>query len=186
MVDNEALDCHPHSSVEFERGNIMKSINMRRLGVRGLWVAVFLACVGFGCGSPAAGEPDGFRGVKWSAGAASVPGIDQVAGEGDLLLYEKNDDQLQMGDVKLDRVIYGFYKDRFYMGMAYFPADGFEKVAGMLKNQLGQPAKPENTSPKLIWDGDNVSVLLTMGESPDQGRLVYLYKPIQLEVELKK
>jgi hypothetical protein len=56
----------------------------------------------------------------------------------------------------------------------------------MLTRELGQPAKPDNTPSKLIWDSDNVSVLLTSGENSDQARLVYLYKPIQLEVELKK
>jgi hypothetical protein len=72
------------------------------------------------------------------------------------------------------------------MGMVYFPAAGFKRIEEMLTRQLGQPAKPDNTPSKLIWDGDSVSVLLTLGESSDQGRLVYIFKPIQLEVELKK
>ena len=55
-----------------------------------------------------------------------------------------------------------------------------------MTRQLGQPAKPDNTPSRLIWEGDNVSVLLTLGDSSEQGRLVYIYKPIQLEVELKK
>jgi hypothetical protein len=164
----------------------MKSTLKRQLWTLGLWLTVFLTCTVFGCGSPAASEPDGFRGIKWAAGAASVSGIDQIAGEGDLLLYEKKDDLLQMEEVKLERVIYGFYKDRFYMGMVYFSPDGFERIGQILTRELGQPAKPDNNASKLLWDGDNVSVLLTLGENSDQGRLVYLYKPIQLEVELKK
>jgi len=164
----------------------MKPAYKRQLAVLGIWLAAFLTCTVFGCGSPAASEPDGFRGVKWAAGVASISGINQIAGEGDVALYEKSDDQLQMGEVRLDQVIYGFYKGRFYMGMVYFPAAGFERMGQMLTAQLGQPAKPDNTSSKQIWDGENVSVLLTLGENSDQARLVYLYKPIQLEVELKK
>src|SRR5208337_855403 len=98
----------------------------------------------------------------------------------------KTGDLLQMGEVRLDQVVYGFYKGRFYMGMVYFPAAGFKRIEETLTRQLGQPAKPDNTPSKLIWDGDSVSVLLTLGESSDQSRLVYIYKPIQLEVELKK
>ncbi len=164
----------------------MKPTHKRRLGVFGLWLAALLTCAVFGCNAPAASEPDGFRGIKWAAGAASVSMIDKIAGEGDLAFYAKNDDRLQMGEIKLDQVIYGFYKDRFYMGMAYFPAAGFQSMGEMLTTQLGQPVKPDNTSSKLIWDSDNVSVLLTLREDSDQARLVYLYKPIQLEVELKK
>ena len=159
---------------------------MRLMEISGLCLAVFLACSVFGCGSQAASEPDGFRGIKWATEAASISGINQIAGEGNLLLYEKSDDQLQMGEVKLDQVIYGFYKGRFYMGMVYFPTAGFKRIEETLTRQLGQPAKPDNTPSKLIWDGDTVSVLLSVGESADQARLVYLYKPIQLEVELKK
>ena len=159
---------------------------MRQLGVFGLCMAAVLVCTFYGCGSPAAGEPDGFRGIKWGTPASSVSGLNQIADDGNLLLYEKSDDQLQMGEVRLDQIIYGFYKSRFYMGMIYFPSVGFKRIEEMMTRQLGQPVKPDNTPSKLVWDSDNVSVLLTLGEKSDQGRLVYLYKPIQLEVELKK
>ena len=164
----------------------MKPPNVRQLGVLGLCLASVLVCTFFGCGSPAASQPDDFRGIRWAAQASSVSGLNQIAGEGNLALYEKSDDRLQMGEVRLDQVIYGFYKGRFYMGMVYFPAFGFKRIEEMLTRQLGQPARPDNTPSRLIWDGDNVSVLLTLGDSSDQGRLVYIYKPIQLEVELKK
>lgn len=164
----------------------MKPPHVRKLGVLGLCLASVLVCTFFGCGSPAASQPDDFRGILWAAEASSVSGLSQIAGEGNLALYEKSDDRLQMGEVRLEQVIYGFYKGRFYMGMVYFPAVGFKRIEEMLTRQLGQPAKPDNTPSRLIWDGDNVSVLLTLGDSSDQGRLVYIYKPIQLEVELRK
>lgn len=164
----------------------MKLPNVRQLGVLCLCLASVLVCTFFGCGQPAAGQPEEFRGIKWGAEASSVSGLSQIAGEGNLALYEKGDDRLQMGEVRLDQVIYGFYKGRFYMGMAYFQAVGFKRIEEMLTRQLGQPAKPDNTPSRLIWDGDNVSVLLTVGDNAGQGRLIYIYKPIQLEVELKK
>jgi len=164
----------------------MKPPQFRRRQVSGLCTVVLLACILFGCGSPAASEPESFRGIKWGAEAATVPGLSQIANEGNLILYEKNGDLLQMGEVKLDQVVYGFYKSRFYMGMIYFPSAGFSRIEGILTREIGKPTKQDNTPSKLIWDGDNVSVLLTLGERSEQGRLVYLYKPIQLEVELKK
>ncbi len=164
----------------------MKPPHVRCLGILALCLASVLAFAFLGCGSQAASQPEDFRGLKWGAEASSVSGLSQIAGEGNLALYEKSDDPLQMGDVKLEQVIYGFYKGRFYMGMVYFPALGFKRMQETLTRQFGQPAKPDNTPSRLIWDGDDVSVLLTVGDSPDQGRLVYIYKPIQLEVELKK
>ncbi len=70
--------------------------------------------------------------------------------------------------------------------MVYFPSSGFSRMQDFLTRQLGQPAKPDNTPSKIIWDGPNVSVLLTTGNGSDSARLSYLYKPLQLEVELKK
>ena len=164
----------------------MKPSHVRQLGVLGLCLATVLVCTFFGCGSPAASQPDDFRGIKWGAEVSSVSGLNQIADEGNLALYEKSGDLLQMDEVRLEQVVYGFYKNRFYMGMVYFPAAGFKRIEEMLTRQLGQPAKPDNTPSRLIWEGDNVSVLLTLGDSSEQGRLVYIYKPIQLEVELKK
>lgn len=163
----------------------MKEPRIRQFGAVGFFLAAFWAFTILGCSSPSANEPVGFRGIKWGAKASSVSGLHQVAGKGKLLLYEKSNDRLQMGKVKLNRVVYGFYKDRFYMGMAYFPSEGFKGVREVITNQLGQPAKVDNDPSKLIWDSNDVSVLLT-SDGPGRGRLVYMYKPIQLEVELKK
>ena len=167
----------------------MKSSRIRKFRILGLCLAAFGAYAVLGCSSSASSEsnePDNFRGIKWGEEFSSVSSLNQIAGEGGLFLYEKSNDQLQMGEVRLEQIIYGFYKSRFYMGMIYFPSVGFKRIEEMMTRQLGQPAKPDNTPSKLIWDSDNVSVLLTLGDKSDQGRLVYIYKPIQLEVELKK
>ena len=164
----------------------MKLPHFRRLGTLGLCLLTVLVGTLLGCGSPAASEPDGFRGIKWKTEISSVSGLNQIANDGDLVFYEKSNDRLQMEEVKLDQVIYGFYKGRFYMGMIYFPAAGFNRMQEIMTRQLGRPAKPDNTPSKLLWDGADVSVLLSLGDSSGGGRLVYMYKPIQLEVELKK
>ncbi|MDR3569439.1 MAG: hypothetical protein P4L43_15550 [Syntrophobacteraceae bacterium] len=150
----------------------------------GLFTAAFLACAIFGCGS-AAHEPKDFRGLKWGEKTSAVSGLHQVAGSGDLALYEKSGEVLKMGDIELDRVIYAFYKDSFYMGMAYFSSEGFMKMEAVLTEKLGKPSEVDNNPDNLIWDSDNVSVLLTPA-GPGQTRLVYMYKPTQLKVELKK
>jgi hypothetical protein len=139
-----------------------------------------------GCGSPASGDPDSFRGVKWGTEASSVSGLNRIATEADLGFYERGGDRLQLEEVKLDQVIYGFYKGRFYMGMIYFPAPGFNRVKDILTRQFGKPANPDNTPSKLLWDGTEVSVLLALGDTAEVARIIYIYKPIQLEVELRK
>jgi len=162
----------------------MKLPRLRQFGTLALCLAAIVVCTLFGCGSQAASEPDNFRGVKWGVEASTVPRLNQIANEGDLVFYEKSDDQLQIEEVRLDQVIYGFHKGRFYIGMVYFPVAGFERMKEIMTRKLGQPAKPDDTPSKLLWDSANVSVLLSLVDG--SGRLVYMYKPIQLDVELKK
>ncbi len=164
----------------------MKLPHFRQFGILGLSVFTVLIGALFGCGAPAASEPDSFRGLKWGTEVSYVSGLSQIANDGNLVFYEKSDDLLQMDGIRLDQVIYGFHKGRFYMGMIYFPAAGFSRMQEAMTRQLGQPAKPDDTPSKLLWDGVNVSVLLSLGDSSDVARLAYMYKPIQLEVELKK
>lgn len=170
--------------IGLKRKDSMKATGARPFGIFGLIGAAIVACAIFGCSSSAR-VPEGFRGVKWGTKTSSVPGLRQVAGNGKLELYEKTGEALKTDDIKLDRVVYAFYKDRFYMGMAYFPSDSFMKMEAVLTGRLGKPSEIDNDPNKLVWDSDDVSVLLTP-EGPGQTRLVYMYKPIQLEVELKK
>jgi hypothetical protein len=164
----------------------MRGLDSKHLGICGFFLLSVLVFVLSGCGSPAAGEPDNFRGIKWGADFSSLTGFSQIAKEGELTFYEKNADPLQIEDIRLDQIIYGFHKGRFYTGMIYFPNTGFARMQEIMTKQLGAPTQPDKTPSKLIWDAPNVSVLLNSGNSDGSARLSYLYKPIQLEVELKK
>ena len=138
----------------------MKRFHSGQIGIFGLVFATALVLTLVGCGSPAASEPDGFRGIKWGNNIDSLSGFNQIAKEGNLTFFEKTDDQLQIDDVKLDQVIYGFHKGRFYTAMIYFPAAGFNRVQEIMSRQLGKPSQPDNTPSRAMWDGPNVSVLL--------------------------
>jgi hypothetical protein len=164
----------------------MINLASKHLGIYGFFLLAVLVFTVFGCGSPAAGEPDNFRGVKWGNNSSSLSGFSQIAQEGELTFFEKNSDPLQMEDVRLDQIIYGFYKGRFYTAMVYFPSAGFAGMEKVMTRQLGTPSQPDKTPSKLIWDSPNVSVLLTSDDNDGSARLLYLYKPIQLEVEMKK
>ncbi len=149
--------------------------------------AIALAGLLFGCGgSSASGEPDNFRNLKWGADASALSGSSRIAGDGDLAFYTKENDSLQFDGLKVDQVIYGFHKNRFYTAMIYFPASGFDRMKEMMTGKLGEPGMPDKTPSKLVWDGTTVTVLLTSSGDSETARLAYLYKPVQLEIELKK
>ncbi len=159
---------------------------MGKCGIHKSLAAVAILFALLGCGSPAASEQDNFRGIKWGTEIAALSGFSGIAQDGDLAFYEKSGDTLQIEGIKLDQLVYGFHKGRFYTAMIYFPSADFQRMKEVLVKQLGEPVDPDKTASKLIWDSSNVSVLLTAGNKPEASRLAYLYKPIQLEVELRK
>lgn len=164
----------------------MKKFIRKKPGAGSLLLMTALFFTLMGCGSQASGDPDNFRGVKWGADLSSLSGFNQIAQEGGLSFYEKAGDSLLVDDIKTDQIVYGFYKGRFYTAMIYFPSSDFEKMKGNVVRQFGKPAEADKSPSKLVWDGTTVTVLLSTANNPESSRLAYIYKPIQLEVEMKK
>lgn len=79
------------------------------------------------------GAPDlvGFRGMKWGASASEFPGLTRLKSDAFVQRYSRDDEQLQIGGVKLKSIIYNFYKGRF-MGVS-IRAQGADKWNGLKK-----------------------------------------------------
>jgi hypothetical protein len=130
-------------------------------------------------------EPSDFRGMKWGSSIRELPDMKLMAEEGDLKFFEKTSDQTKVGDADVDKVIYGFYKDRFYNVMIYFRSpSNFTKLQEMFSREFGKPFQPDESEKKLFWNGQNVNLLLNFDDASNTGRITYLFRPIQLEVEV--
>lgn len=130
-------------------------------------------------------EPAEFRGLKWGSNVRELPEMRLLAEEGDLKFLEKANELTRVGEVNVDKIIYGFYKDRFYNVMIYYssPAD-FDKLREALAKEFGPPFQPIESEKKCFWNGEQVNLLLNFDEASTTGRLIYLFKPIQLEIEV--
>jgi len=130
-------------------------------------------------------EPDDFRGIKWGSNIRDLPDMKLLAEEGDLKFYEKTNDRMKIGDVDADKIVYGFYKGRFYNVMIYYssPAN-FTRIRETLSNTFGKPFQPNESEKKLFWNGEHVNLLLHFDDATNSGRVTYLFKPIQLEIEV--
>jgi len=65
------------------------------------------------------GAPDlyGFRGMKWGANVSDFQGLVKLNDDPFVQRYSKKNDQLQIGGIELESIIYNFYKGRF-MGVS--------------------------------------------------------------------
>ncbi len=130
-------------------------------------------------------EPADFRGIKWGSNIRDLPDMKLLAEEGDLKFYEKTNDRMKIDNVDADKIIYGFYKDRFYNVMIYYSSLAhYTRMRETLSNTFGKPFQPNESEQKLFWNGEHVNLLLHFDEATDTGRITYLFKPIQLEIEV--
>ena len=58
---------------------------------------------------------------------------------------------------------------------------GFRKRS---PSTFGKPFQPNESEKKLFWNGEQVNLLLHFDEGTNNGRIIYLFKPIQLEIEV--
>jgi hypothetical protein len=147
--------------------------------------AVAVLAIGYLLFGSTAREPRDFRGIQWGSPVANVPEMKLLAEAGDLKFYEKTNDRMKIGDGDVERIVYGFYKGRFYNVMIYYssPAN-YQKIQEALSDAFGKPFQPNESEKKLFWNGEQVNLLLHFDEASNTGRVTYLYKPIQLEIEV--
>ena len=148
-------------------------------------VLVALLVAGYVFLSDAKKEPSDFRGIKWGSNIRELPHMKLLAEEGDLKFLERENDGMKIGDADVEKIIYGFYKDRFYNVMIYYRSPlNFAKIRETLSREFGKPFQPNASEKKFFWSGEHVNLLLNFDDAANSGRVTYLFKPIQLEIEV--
>lgn len=92
------------------------------------------------------GAPDlaGFRGVPWGAGASAFSGFVKIKADRTIQRYQKQNENLYIGDAKINSIIYNFYKGRF-IGVS-IQARGAANWAKIKKTAFANFGPAENIS----------------------------------------
>ncbi len=102
------------------------------------------------------GAPDlaGFRGLKWGDNASNIPGLAILSEYPFMQRYSRANDQLRIGDIGLESVIYNFYKGRF-MGVSIQArgADNWKTLKSMMFEKFGSAPddSPNNWAEQYEW-----------------------------------
>ncbi len=132
-------------------------------------------------------KPEDFRGVKWGAQAASVPGLKVVDRDGDIVHYDRTGEKKDLGGIALRHVTYSFYKDQFYH--AEIGYDGEGAYASLQKSLEDKYGPPDGVREKTDADGHAYEVAVWnwpgyafIGNRHDKdsprGRIFYFYAPL--------
>ncbi len=129
-------------------------------------------------------EPDGFRGIIWGSSVKDLPGAEFLAKEGDQQFYTLKGEKLTIADARIDKIVYGFYKDRLFNVMVYYTGlPNFMKIKEVLMQQYGIPDQPNQYIDKYFWDGSKVDIFANYDDISKEGRIAYFFKPLAGEME---
>jgi hypothetical protein len=125
----------------------------------------------FGTGS----EPDGFNGIKWGTNLSVLNGMKLYRmdpSNGGIEFYLKEGDTLKFGNGKPKTIQYGFWKEKFYVGM--ITTQGFEdwnSLKGSIFAKFGVGAKPFSNQEEYLWVGKNAVMAMKYDEISKLGTL---------------
>lgn len=163
----------------------MSSTQWKKIGIGG--AAILLVAVSvmlFNYASTTTHEREGVLGIAWAANIRDLPDMQLMAEDGEHRYYSRAGQEPKIEDIAVDKIVYGFYKGRFFNVMAYFSSKpSFVKMKDRLADRYGKPYNPDQTEVKFFWTADKVHLLLTYDEAANQGRLSYFYQPIEGEIE---
>jgi len=114
-------------------------------------------------------EPDGFRDLKWG----DPPTGDmryQLSIQGDKI-YNRADDKMQLGNVKLTTINYFFYQGRFYVVDLWFDGkENYDLVKTLCRGMFGETTSEEGLY-KFTWGGEKACVFLSWNPVKKEGYL---------------
>ena len=127
-------------------------------------------------------EPDGFRGIKWGTNISKLPDMYLVEDGGDLKYYTRPYDRMRIGDADIERITYGFYKNRFYrMEIRFSEFSNFTRLKATFFDQYGIGVKPHADLEDYWWVGSTVNILIGYNEITFKGAITILFRPINEE-----
>jgi len=143
------------------------------------WVVLLSFTVGIlGCGQKSTSsfkpnsEPDGFAGIKWGTPFSEVksdmaesrsisdPAEPNVKIK---IYYTKKEDRLELGEAKLDKIEYVFWRGKFAEARISATGPGnFDRLSRFLSERYGTVNKSQGA---YFWDGSITQIFLKYDEA---------------------
>lgn len=139
-----------------------------------------------------AGASDLQKGIsqyKWSDSASRYNGLSKLGDKGEVSYYSKPGEIYTIGEVSVDKVIYGFYRDQFFG--VYLNIDSIEvydKLFLHMKSQYGLPTYKTTADNSILykWKQQDVTIKLKMNKSALKMKLAFYYRPLSSKLNAKQ
>ena len=142
-----------------------------------------------GTGASASELESGFLHYTWGDSSSQYTGLTILAEKGDVSYYSKSGEEYTIGDVSIDKIIYGFYRDQLFG--VYLNIDSIEvydKLFNRMKSQYGLPATKLTADDKSVfkWKQKDVTIKLKLNKAARKMKLSFYYQPISSQLNAKQ
>ena len=108
-------------------------------------------------------EPAGVNGIKWETELATLSQMKsygQESSHGGVSFYLRADDTYKLGNGKVIPIYYGFWRDKFYVGVVKTEKADWEALKASVFEKYGVGAKPFSNQEEYLWIGKDVTMAL--------------------------
>jgi hypothetical protein len=125
-------------------------------------------------------EPDGFRNIKWDTDISTLKDMIIIENSepaelwlSDMKAYRKKNDELKIGDAKLESVAYLFHKDKFEGAfIVFYGSSNWDTLKEATFEKFGKGMQTNKFKEEYIWIGNKTVALLYYYEITEKGFLM--------------
>jgi hypothetical protein len=126
---------------------------------------------------------NGFRGIKFGASIDSFKDLNVVSAQGSIKKCTKKDDDLMLGQFKVDEIVYQFVNGKFQgVSISASGADA-QSLLQVFQSAYGPGSRMKNGPPQFFWSGKTANANLLIDA---QGRAVAWIGNNELQKEFDK
>lgn len=142
-----------------------------------------------GTGVYATDLQNGISQYKWGDSASMYPGLLKLGEKGEVSYYSKPGEKYTIGNVSIDRVIYGFYRDQLFG--VYLNIESIEvygKLLSHMKSLYGLPITKVGVDRLFVskWKQEGVTIKLKFYEPLQKMKLAFYHKKLSSELNAKQ
>ena len=124
-------------------------------------------------------EPNDCRGIEWGTKYDELEGFTKVTTQSRLDYYAKEDEEMIIGDARLEKVVYVFYHKKFCGAVLNFKSSpNFQIVKTTLFDWYGEGNQSKINEGRYRWSGKDVIIILEYDDVTQKGKVTYHYMPI--------
>ncbi len=124
--------------------------------------------------------PIGFRGARFGERLSAIPGMIPVFQNGDVRYCRRENENLDLGGIRLKDVLYFFYKDRFYyVSMLVSRYDDFEPLRAAYLKKYGKPRENLTAlNENYVWTWEDAQISLDRNATDGAVEIAYAFVPL--------